>query len=323
MNTPRRRDVLLGGAALSLAACAHAPGASKASKLYYLGQSKVFALDAAGGTPKTLVDKTDPAEPRGMRGVNDGIALDLAKGHIYWSNMGRAAENDGYILRSDLDGGNVKTIVPAGGAFTPKQIKLSGGKIYWSDREGMAVMRCAMDGSNIETLVRTGDPVAHKGDEARWCVGMAVDEGRGHVYWTQKGGDNSGKGVIRRAPLKMKASATPETRTDVETLFSGLPEPIDLDLDLVKRDIYWTDRGDNTISRAPMDIAGRGNVRGPGDRVILHTGLKEAIGVALDFDGGRMAFTSLGGEVGVANLDGSGARMLATDQGLLTGIAWG
>lgn len=56
------------------------------------------------------------------------------------------------------------------------------------------------------------------------------------------------------------------------------------------------------------------------DQQVLVRGLNEAIGVALDLKRGRMAYTSLGGEVGDAALDGSGARMLATGQGLLTGI---
>ena len=35
-----------------------------------------------------------------------------------------------------------------------------------------------------------------------------------------------------------------------------------------------------------------------------------------------MAYTSLGGEMGLAKLDGSDAKILATGQGALTGIAW-
>jgi hypothetical protein len=58
------------------------------------------------------------------------------------------------------------------------------------------------------------------------------------------------------------------------------------------------------------------------DRQVLVTGLKEAIGVALDLPRGRLAYTSLGGEVGVAALDGSGARMLHAADAMLTGICW-
>jgi hypothetical protein len=78
------------------------------------------------------------------------------------TSAGNAGNNDGSIERMDLDGGNRRFIVPRGGTFTPKQLKLdlTGGRIYWCDREGMRIMRCRLDGSNIETLVDTsqGDP---------------------------------------------------------------------------------------------------------------------------------------------------------------------
>jgi hypothetical protein len=186
----------------------------------------------------------------------------------------------------------------------------------------MAIQRCNLDGSMLETIVTTGDPLDHKGQQARWCVGIALDPARGHVYWTQKGGDNAGEGVIRRASTRMPQGATAASRKDIVTLFSGLPEPIDLDLDLSSRTIYWTDRGDNTVSRAPMDPAPGFDPTKRTDRQVLVRDLKEAIGIALDLPRGRMAYTSLGGEVGLANLDGSGARLVATQQGLLTGIAW-
>jgi integrase len=66
--------------------------------------------------------------------------------------------NDGSIERADVDGKNRKVIVPSGVTFTPKQIHLdkNNGKLYWCDREGMRVMRCNLDGSQVETLVETG-----------------------------------------------------------------------------------------------------------------------------------------------------------------------
>ena len=86
-------------------------------------------------------------------------------------------------------------------------------------------------------------------------------------------------------------------------LFDSLPEPIDIDLDLAHRVMYWTDRGDpprgNTVSRAPMDPH-------KGEQEILVSGLKEGIGISLDLRGGRMYYTDLGGNVYSARLDGSG-----------------
>lgn len=320
-----RRHLGAGLAGFALAGCAHGSVARSRvqSGLVYLGQARVYALDPAGGTPVTLVDDM-PRDGSRPAGVNDGIAVDHRNGQIYWTNMGRAAERDGYVMRCERDGSGVTTIVAAGGTFTPKQLKLdvAANKLYWSDREGMAIQRCNLDGTALETIVITGDPAAHKGDQARWCVGIALDPARGHVYWTQKGGDNAGAGAIRRAGMRMPQGATASTRPDIETLFSNLPEPIDVDLDLTSRTLFWTDRGDNTVSRAPMDPAPGHDAAKRADRQVLVRGLKEAIGIALDLPRSRMAYTSLGGEVGMANLDGSGARMLATGQGLLTGIAW-
>lgn len=321
----------LGAAAmlLALAACASdgaRPGGAAAGKagpaLYYLGAGKVFTLSPDGGQPRVLVDQTVNGR---APGINDGIAVDAAHDAIYWTNMGKAAENDGTVTRANMDGTNRYVVIEPGGAFTPKQIKLDlkHGKMYWADREGMAIRRANLDGSDSELVAGVGDPVRNKGDQQMWCVGIALDVARGQVYWTQKGGDNAGMGMIRRAAMELPPGESAYSRHDIETLFARLPEPIDLDLDLKHRRMYWSDRGDNTISRAPMDAPADYNPATRGDRQILVRGLKEAIGVAIDVKRDRMAYTSLGGEVGLARLDGSNARMLATGQGLLTGIAWG
>ena len=116
--------------------------------IFYLDVSgKVMTADAESPSPRTLVASAGQGP--------DGIAVDLAGGHIYWTNMGVPADDDGLLRRSDLDGSHVVTIIPDGGTYTPKQLKLdaAGGKLYWSDREGMRVQRANTDGSNIETLV--------------------------------------------------------------------------------------------------------------------------------------------------------------------------
>jgi hypothetical protein len=269
------------------------------------------------------VDDT-PKDGSRAPGVNDGIAIHATTGQIFWTNMGRAAERDGYIMRCEKNGAGVTTIVPPGGTFTPKQLKIdeAAGKLYWSDREGMAIQRCNLDGSRLETLLVTGNPVVDKGDETRWCVGIALDPARGQIYWTQKGGDNAGQGLIRRCRIPTAAEIAAGRTPYIETLFSRMPEPIDLDLDLATRTIYWTDRGDNTLSRAPMDPPERYDPATRMDRTILLRDLGEAIGVALDLPRKRMAWTSLEGAVGLSRLDGSAKQVLLTKQGMLTGICW-
>jgi hypothetical protein len=240
--------------------------------------------------------------------------------------MGNLKANDGSILRSDLDGKHMTTIVSPGGTFTPKQIQIDkvNGKLYWSDREGMRVMRVNLDGSNIETLVDTSEGDARPGADAKkWCVGVAVDLVEGKVYWTQKGGDNAGEGRLFRTNVKIPPGQTAANRKDIEVLYEGLPEPIDLELDLHNRMIYWTDRGDpprgNTVNRAPIDPVSPGVREEP---TILFTHLMEGIGLALDRKGGRMFITDFAGSVYSANLDGSGQKTLLFGQGNLTGIAY-
>jgi hypothetical protein len=297
-------------------------GADKSTpfgRLFFLdiGAGRVLSANPDGSDLKTLINEG--------RKFPDGLAVDATAGHLYWTNMGNFEKNDGSIFRSDLDGKNMITIVPPGGTFTPKQLKLEkkSGKLYWSDREGMRVMRANLDGSNIETLVDTshGDP--RPGPDARkWCVGIAVDTEGGKFYWTQKGPANAGEGRLFRANIEIPQGQSPANRTDIELLYENLPESIDLDLDLANRTLYWTDRGDpprgNTVNRAPMDPV-------PGNRKepeILFTHLEEGIGLALDLKGGRMFITDFAGSLYSANLDGSNRKTLLFAEGNLTGIAY-
>jgi hypothetical protein len=186
----------------------------------------------------------------------------------------------------------------------------------------MRVMRCDLDGSQIETLVETGHTEADRLNARNWCVGIAVDTVGGKFYWTQKGGDNAGEGRIFRAKIEIPPGDIPANRTDIELLFDSLPEPIDLDLDLGNRMLYWTDRGDpprgNTVNRAPIDAAPNHGA----EPEIVFSHLMEGIGLALDLKGGRMFVTDFAGSVYSANLDGSDQRTLLVAQGNLTGIAY-
>ena len=94
-----------------------------------------------------------------------------------------------------------------------------------------------------------------------------------------------------------------------------------MDIDGDTRLLYWTDRGDNTISRAPLDPPAKYDPSARTDREIVLRNVGEAIGIALDPRRDRLYYTSLGGVVGTATLGGRKSRLLLTGQGALTGIA--
>src|SRR6266481_6022129 len=250
---------------------------------------RLFFLEASGGRIHSAnADGSDRKVIVSGARVPDGVVVDVEAGHIYWTNMGVPSKNDGSIERADLDGQNRVTIIGEGKTFTAKQLHLEkkSGKLYWCDREGMRVMRANLDGSDIETLVDTS------------------------------------KGRIFRAKIDIPKGETAANRTDIELLFDGLPEPIDLELDLKNRFIYWTDRGDpprgNTVNRASIDADFS---KHPTPDILL-THLMEGIGIALDFKSDRMFLTDLAGTIYSAKLDGTQKKPLLVAQGNLTGIAY-
>ena len=134
----------------------------------------------------------------------------------------------------------------------------------------------------------------------------------------RKGPTKGGLGRLCRANIDVPKGESPANRSDIEVLFDQLPEPIDLELDLENRCLYWTDRGDpprgNTVNRAPIDKNAVPE--------ILVTHLMEGIGIALDVPSNRMFVTDFAGSVYSADLDGKNERNFLYAQGNLTGIAY-
>src|SRR5580698_9011368 len=266
-----------------------------------LNDGRINVMNPDGSDKKTIVENCH---------LPDGIVVDVEARHIYWTNMGVP----------NLDDSNRRVIVPQGVTHTPKQIHLDkeNGKLYWCDREGMRVMRANLDGSQVETLVETGRGDADRRDQTRWCVGITIDPKLGKVYWTQKGPTKGGLGRLCRTNIDIAKGESPANRSDIEVLFDQLPEPIDLELDLSNRVLYWTDRGDpprgNTVNRAPIDKKAVPE--------ILITHLMEGIGIALDVPGNRMFVTDFAGSIYSADLDGKNERNFLYAQGNLTGIAY-
>jgi hypothetical protein len=286
------------------------------------GKRELQAVSLDGTRVRTLV--------AGLDELPDGIVVDQHRGHVYWTNMGapdpgsaipgnEAYTRNGSVERADLDGGNRVTVVPRGAFTCGKQLTadFDEGVLYWCDREGMQVLRCNLDGSELRPLVvpAVGDEAAHI--ESNHCVGIAVDLDRRLLYWTQKGAPNAGEGRIFRAPLDLPAGMSPQYRDDIELLWKDLPEPIDLHLVTNGATVVWTDRGDepvgNTLNRATVQPTA-------GTPEIISRRYREAIGVAAVSES-EFYVTDLGGNVRHVDLEtGTDTELVNLGYGL-TGIA--
>ncbi|MCY3778511.1 MAG: DUF5050 domain-containing protein [Candidatus Aminicenantes bacterium] len=254
--------------------------------------------------------------------VPEGIALDMLRGKMYWTDEGRifradlngknmewdyfptegsdrkdiALDIEGRMIywtnprtktinKAGLDGTNIEKILTVSDGY-PEEIilDLNRGKMYWSNPGTKRVQRADLDGKNVEDLFRLDD---NNNKSKRFYygprAGIALDSHTGRVYWT-----DSGPGTIQRADLDG------ENR---EVLFDPIVrEPHGLTLDEDK--MYWTDVVKGTIQRADLD---GGNIE------VLLTGLNRPGRITTD--GNKIYWADSGtGKIQSANLDGSQTR---------------
>ncbi|MBP6083349.1 MAG: hypothetical protein KA732_19020 [Providencia sp.] len=233
-----------------------------------------------------------------LGGTPDGIAVDHINHLIYWSNMGDNFEaDDGSINVMNFEGSDRKMLIGHGQVRTPKQLLLDRGnaRLYWCDREGGKVCSCRTDGSNLQTHVERPRVVADRVDISNQCVGIALDEDKKWLYWTQKGPSKGNKGQLFRVPLAMPPHALASEREDIQLLLDKLPEPIDLLLDQDARILYWTDRGSepNGNSLNCASIVDDGLI----DYRIISRGFKETIGLDYDKTENAMYVADLNGGI--------------------------
>jgi len=289
-------------------------------------QQSLLKIDIANGESTTLVE--------GLTDDPDGIVVDPDRKYVYWTNMGtpglpegRAPKTDddldfyrvnGSLERAELDGAGRMYILPVGSFVTGKQLAgaWSAGRLYWSDREGAAVRSVRLDGTDLRDEVVVASADADRRVVRNQCVGVAVDEERGLLYWTQKGPANGNDGRIFRTSLN-----APVGERHIEVLWSKLPEPIDLELDLDTSTMYWTDRGDpprgNTLNQASIPAPGQPG----GDVIVLSAHYHETIGLAVDAPAGVVYVGDLSGQIRAVRLDGSGEQVVYKSDKPLTGIA--
>jgi DNA-binding beta-propeller fold protein YncE len=286
---PRRLSWLVIFAA-TMAIAAAAPLAQARDRIYwgnYSGNSISWAnLDGSGGGSLPTGSATDFG-PMGM-------AIDSAKGRIYWANWGLGPIGDGKTISyAKLDGTGGRSLLinpalvngPHGLAIDHKTARL-----YWPNTGTNTISYARLDGSGGGNL-KTGAATVNG------PRGVAIDPKTRRIYWANWSGNR-----ISYAKLDGKGGG------DLPTGTATVNQPEGVALDPATNRIYWSAFGAaDKISYANLDGSGGGDLpTGPAT-------VNGAHGIATDPAARRIYWpNSDANSISFANLDGSGGSDLAT-----------
>lgn len=217
----------------------------------------------------------------------DGLAIDRVDQKLY---VGTSYD----LLRCNLDGSGVETVISGGIAFNfyGLEIDAASRKMYWSDflLDGTtpSLRRANLDGTSMETIWQGAK-----------SYGKAIDPAAGKLYWAAD--------AIYRSDLD---GANPEVLL-ANTFGKGNFHGLDLDPRAGK--LYFSTWESGGIWRANLD--------GSGAEYLIDD---KTSSLALDLDGGKIYWTSwaIGSkEIMRANLDGTEAEVVCLMGGQGNSIA--
>jgi hypothetical protein len=232
-----------------------------------------------------------------------GVALDLTGGKMYYGDQGSGGMGEGGIYSANLDGSGSTPLV--GGLFQPTEIALDipGRQMYWvyasTDSPTGGIQRASLDGSGLTTLV---SGLTTNGG----AVGLALDLAGGKMY---VGEGDRGAGTIRRYNLDGSGE---------EILITGLLRPSAIALDVHGGKMYFNTQQypekPGTVNRANLD--------GSDQKLLVSRDGTNVPGIALDLAGGKVYWSEgFIGNIGRANLDGTGPETLLSGLGIPRKIA--
>jgi len=263
-----------------------------ASENLAASRGKLYWADASGGAiVRANVDGS--AQQVIVSGLNTprGIAVDATRGFVYWTDQQART-----LQRARLDGSELTTLKSALSLPTGLELDSIAGKLYFAD-DGSAgsehIERIDIDGANhVNLFAFAGTP-----------RGVALDPVAGHVYAVEAGGDRLVRVNYDGTGFTVLASGAAK----------GLNAPVELEIDLVNKKLYW-------IDSTPGNAIRRANFDGSGVETVV-SALNDPVGLVLDVANGLMYWTeSEDGVVGRAKLNGTAVTRFSTSSGDLREI---
>ncbi|XP_062576146.1 low-density lipoprotein receptor-related protein 4-like isoform X3 [Saccostrea cucullata] len=288
--------------------------------LYWTDWGKKPKIEKIGmdGKGRKAIIKSDLKWP-------NGLALDIEEEKLYWTDAGTSV-----IECSDLDGKNRKMVISVD-VQSPFGLTVYKNKLYWTDRGDKGLHSAdKSNGSNMATLktnyVDIWDVRMYHKDRPQVHTGCGTMHGgcshlcliaplpRGHSCACPTGillrKDNRTCNThmtnflifARRTDIR-KVSLDVDYFADVVMPVKQLRNVIALDVDIVRRKVYWTDTVLDKIMRANLD--------GSQVEEIISNGLDTPDGLTVDSVGQKLYWTDTGlNRIEVAETDGSNRKVL-------------
>src|SRR6266496_2407463 len=212
---------------------------------------RIFVLDLAGG--RVLSANADGSDLKTIveegRKLPDGLAVDIAAGHLYWTNMGNPKANDGSSIETliDTSDGDPRPGPDATKWCVGIAVDVERGQFYWTQKGGDnaeqgSIFRASIDMSSLETPADRQDIELLYGALPE-PIDLDIDPRTRMLYWTDRGDPPRGN-TVNRAPLDV----APGKRPPPEIVFDHLMEGIGLALDPKGRRMFITDFGGSVYS---------------------------------------------------------------------------
>lgn len=215
-------------------------------KLYWTNMGSL--LGSGGGTlQRANLDGTNVERivASGVSRTPKQMQLDLVNKHVYWCDREGAK-----VWRAGLDGSMPEAIVSEHGndELVGVALDVPNKKFYFGDRIRKKIFRANMDmpaGQTGANRMDIEELFSFSGNAMP--IDLDIDHEHKLLYWTDRN-----LGTVKRAGLDIPAGATAATRTDAETVVTGLTEPIGISLDVPNDKMYYGELG-GTVTESTLD----------------------------------------------------------------------